>query len=62
LTDFSLLVERLRAWRNILRGKIGHRDCPPCIRACDALACKPSIEVTAKGLKGIDVSDFDFDL
>jgi hypothetical protein len=26
-----------------------------------ALACKPSVEVTAGGLKGINVSDFDFD-
>jgi hypothetical protein len=23
--------------------------------------CKPNVEVTAGGLKGIDVSDFDFD-
>jgi hypothetical protein len=36
-------------------------ECPQCIRACGALACKPSAEVTAGGLKGIDVSDSDFD-
>jgi hypothetical protein len=28
---------------------------------CDALACKPRVEVTTRGLKGINVSDFDFD-
>jgi hypothetical protein len=61
LTDFSLLIQRVRTWHNSLHGKIGHKDCPRCILACDALACKPSVEVTAGGLKGLDVSDFDFD-
>jgi hypothetical protein len=28
---------------------------------CDALAYKPTVEVTASGLRGMDVSDFDFD-
>jgi hypothetical protein len=60
LTDFSLVVERVRSWRNNMHGKIGYKDCPRCILACDALACKPSVEMTAGGLKGIDVSDFDF--
>jgi hypothetical protein len=41
--------------------KIGHKGCPRCILACDALACQPSVKVTAGGLKDISVSDFDFD-
>jgi hypothetical protein len=61
LANSSLMIERVRTWRNSLRGKIGHKDCPRCILACDALACEPSVEVTAGGLKDIDVSDFDFD-
>jgi hypothetical protein len=61
LTDFSLVVERVRTWCNNLGGKIGHRDCPRCIPACDTLACKSSVEVAAGGLKGTDVTDFDFD-
>jgi hypothetical protein len=61
LTNFSLVVEWVGTWRNNRRGKIHHKDCPRCILACDALACKPSAEVTAGGLKSIDVSDFDFD-
>jgi hypothetical protein len=52
LTDFSLVVGRVRAWRHNLRRKIGHKDCRRCILACDALACMPSVEVTAGGLKG----------
>jgi hypothetical protein len=31
------------------------------ILACDALACRPSVEVTGHRLKGWDVSDFDFE-
>jgi hypothetical protein len=61
LTDFSLMVERVRTWRNNLRRKIDQKDCPPRILACDALACKSSLEVTVGGLEYIDVSDFDFD-
>jgi hypothetical protein len=47
LIDFSLVVERVRALRNNLRGKIGRKDCPQYILACNALTCKSSIEVTA---------------
>jgi hypothetical protein len=61
LTDFPLVVERVRTWRNNLPRKIAYKDCPRCILACDALACKSSVEMTAGGLKDIDVSDFDFD-
>jgi hypothetical protein len=61
LTDKDLIVERVRAWRNALQGKIGHKECPRCVLACDALACKPSVEVTSGRLTGIDVSDFEFD-
>jgi hypothetical protein len=61
LTEFSLVVERVWTWCNNLSGKIGRLNCPRCILACDALACKSSVEVTARGLKDIDVSDFDFD-
>jgi hypothetical protein len=61
LTDFSLVAERVRTWRNNLRGEIGHKDCPRWILACDALACKPNVRKTTGGLKGIDVSDFDFE-
>jgi hypothetical protein len=61
LTDFSLVVERVRTWHSNLRGEIGHKDRARCTLARDALACKPSAEVTTGGLKGIDVSDFDFD-
>jgi hypothetical protein len=56
LTDFSLVVARVRAWRNNLGGKIPHGKCPRCV-----LACKPSVEVSAGGLRGIDASDFEFD-
>jgi hypothetical protein len=61
LTDFLLAVEWVRSWRNNLRGKVHYEDCPGCILACDALACKPSVEVTAGRLKGIDVSDLEID-
>jgi hypothetical protein len=59
LTDFSLVVEQVRTWRNNLRGKIGYKDCLRCILACDALACNPSVEVAAGGLTSVDESDFD---
>jgi hypothetical protein len=61
LIDFSLVVERVRTWCNNLRGKIFHKDCPRCIPACEALACKLSVEATAEGLKDIGVSEFDVD-
>jgi hypothetical protein len=61
LTGLSLVVARVRAWRNNLRGKIPHGKCPRCALACDALACKPSVEVAAGGLGGTDVRDFDFE-
>jgi hypothetical protein len=41
--------------------KIRRQGLLRCILACDALACNPSVKVTAGGLKGIDVNDFDFD-
>jgi hypothetical protein len=44
-----------------LSGQLGHKDYPGCILACDALACKRDVEVTARGFKGLDASDFDFD-
>jgi hypothetical protein len=47
LADFSLVIGRVRTWCNNLRGKIGHNDCPRCIRACNALASKPSVEAIA---------------
>jgi hypothetical protein len=50
------VVERVRTWHNNLRGKIGNKDCPRRILACEALACKPSVEVTAGRLKSIDDS------
>jgi hypothetical protein len=61
LTDFRLVAQRVRAWRQSHRRQIRSQDHPRCILACDALACKPSAEVTARGLKGLDASDFDFD-
>jgi hypothetical protein len=61
LTDANLIVERVRAWRSLLRGKIGSKECPRCVLARDALACKPAVEVTSRGLRGLDDSDFDFD-
>jgi hypothetical protein len=61
LTDFSLGIARVRVWRNNRRGKIPHGTCAWCVLACDALACKSSVEVTAGGLGGIDASDFEFD-
>jgi hypothetical protein len=48
-------------WRRSLRGTIEHTNRPRCILACDALAYRPSVEVTGHGLKELDVSDFDFD-
>jgi hypothetical protein len=47
------VVERVRTWHNNLRGKIGNKDCPRRILACEALACKPSVEVTTGRLKSI---------
>jgi hypothetical protein len=61
LTDFSLMVEWVRTWRNNMPGKIGHNDCLQCILVCDALPWKPSVEETTRSLKDISVSDSGFD-
>jgi hypothetical protein len=60
LTDIDLVLERARAWRNGLEG-LPSQACPRCILACDALACKPAVEVTPDGLSDLDAQDFDMD-
>jgi hypothetical protein len=47
--------------RHSLRGTIENNNHPRCILAFYALACRPSVEVTGHRLKGLDVSDFDFE-
>jgi hypothetical protein len=60
LTDIDLVLERVRAWHNELEG-LPSQACPRCILVCDALACKPAVEVTPDGLSGLDVRDSDMD-
>jgi hypothetical protein len=36
-------------------------ECPRCVLACDALACRSNVEVTSERLKGMDMSDVDLD-
>jgi hypothetical protein len=60
LTDIDLALERVRAWRKRLE-RLSDQPCPRCIPACDALACKPAVEVTSDGLSDLDARDFDMD-
>jgi hypothetical protein len=61
LTDFDLVIDRVRKWRSGIAGKLStSTTCPRCILACDALGFKPSVEVTPDGVTGLDVNDFDF--
>jgi hypothetical protein len=60
LMNIDLVLERGRAWRKELEG-LPSQVCPTCILACDALACKPAVEVTPDGLSGPDAWDFDLD-
>jgi hypothetical protein len=48
-------------WRHSLRGTIEDNNRPQCILACNALDCRPSVEVISHRLKGSDVIDFDFE-
>jgi hypothetical protein len=59
LTNFSLVADRIHAWRKTCGEDVRCTDYPRCILACDALACKPSVEVTRDGLHGLDSTDFD---
>jgi hypothetical protein len=61
LTDFSFVAERVCIWRHSLRGTIEYNNQPRCILARDALAYRPNVEVTGHRLKGLDVSDFNFE-
>jgi hypothetical protein len=60
LKGIDLVLERMRAWRNALEG-LPSQACPRCILACDALACKPAVQVTPDGSSGLDAQDFDMD-
>jgi hypothetical protein len=59
LTDSSLVADRIGAWRRKCAEHLRCTDYSKCILACDALACKPSVEVTRDALSGLDSSDFD---
>jgi hypothetical protein len=61
LTELSLVLDRVRKWRASLGEAVRSTDCPRCILACDALVCKPNVEVTADALSGLDARDFDLD-
>jgi hypothetical protein len=60
LTDNDLVLERVRAWGKGLEG-LPSQAYPGCILSCDALACKPAVDVTPDGLLGLDAGDFDMD-
>jgi hypothetical protein len=60
LTDVDLVLGQVRAWRNGLEG-LPSQACLRCILACDALACKPAVEVRPDGLSGLDSRDFDME-
>jgi hypothetical protein len=60
LTDIDLGLERVRS-RSSGREGLPSQPRSRCILACDALACKPVVEVTPDGLSGVDARDFDMD-
>jgi hypothetical protein len=60
LTDIDLVPEWVRAWRNGLEG-LPSQGRARCTLACDALACKPAVEVIPDGLSGLDARNCDMD-
>jgi hypothetical protein len=60
LTDIDLVLDLVRARCNGLEG-FPSQACPRCILVCDALVCKPAVEVILDGLPGLDARDFDMD-
>jgi hypothetical protein len=62
-TYISLVLDRVQKWHTAMgkEANLHSTVFPRCILACDARACKPSVEVTPDGLLGFHSNDFDFD-
>jgi hypothetical protein len=59
LINMEVATVRVRAWRSGVSDRVRGTDCPRWTLACNALACKPSVEVAKDTLTGLDVTDFD---
>jgi hypothetical protein len=62
LTDPNLIAKRIKEWRRrACAGGYRWEKYPRCVIASDALAFRPSVEVTNEKLTGVDLTDLEFD-